>query len=68
MFDLFNTSYAKLSSHVAISDSQKEYFKKKFISFINPEYIKFIFDSNNKLVAFYSGFTVFCKSFTKSQW
>ena len=29
MFDLFNTSYAKLSSHVAISDSQKEYFKKE---------------------------------------
>ena len=36
MFDLFNASYASLSSFVAISDSQKEYFKKKYISFINP--------------------------------
>ena len=31
MFDLFNASYASLSSFVAISDTQKEYFKKKYI-------------------------------------
>jgi GNAT superfamily N-acetyltransferase len=52
MFDLFNNSYANLSSFVAISDTQKEYFKKKYISFINPEYIKFVIDKNNKIVAF----------------
>ncbi len=52
MFDLFNDSYASLSSFVAISDIQKEYFKKKYISFINPEYIKFVMDKNNDLVAF----------------
>lgn len=52
MFDLFNTSYANLSSFVAISDVQKEYFKKKYISFINPEYIKFVIDKNDSLVAF----------------
>jgi hypothetical protein len=28
MFDLFNASYASLSSFVAITDIQKEYFKK----------------------------------------
>lgn len=52
MFDLFNDSYANLSSFVAISDVQKEYFKKKYISFINPEYIKFVMDKNNDIVAF----------------
>jgi GNAT superfamily N-acetyltransferase len=52
MFDLFNSSYASLSSFVAISDVQKEYFKKKYISFINPEYIKFVMDKNNDIVAF----------------
>ena len=52
MFDLFNTSYANLSSFVAISDAQKDYFKKKYISFINPEYIKFVVDKNDNLVAF----------------
>jgi GNAT superfamily N-acetyltransferase len=52
MFDLFNASYADLSSFVAITDLQKEYFKKKYISFINPEYIKFVMDKDDKMVAF----------------
>ena len=52
MFDLFNKSYASLSSFVAISDAQKEYFKKKYISFINPEYIKFVEDKDHNIVAF----------------
>jgi GNAT superfamily N-acetyltransferase len=52
MFDLFNNAYAKLSSFVAITDIQKEYFKKKYIGLINPEYIKFILDKNGKLIAF----------------
>ena len=52
MFDLFNESYASLSSFVPINDLQKAYFKKKFISFINPEYIKFVLDKNDKLIAF----------------
>ncbi|WNM17894.1 GTP cyclohydrolase [Flavobacterium capsici] len=52
MFDLFNKSYADLSSFVAITDIQKEYFKKKYISFINPEFIKFIVDKDHKIVAF----------------
>jgi ribosomal protein S18 acetylase RimI-like enzyme len=52
MFDLFNRSYASLSSFVAITKLQKEYFKKKYIGFINPEYIKFVVDKNNKIIAF----------------
>ncbi|WP_179008298.1 GTP cyclohydrolase [Winogradskyella forsetii] len=52
MFDLFNETYSSLSSFVEITDIQKEYFKKKFISFINPEYIKFILDKDDKLIGF----------------
>lgn len=52
MFDLFNKSYANLSSFVAISEREKVYFKKKYISFINPEYIKFVVDNDNNLIAF----------------
>src|SRR5690606_34345042 len=44
MFDLFNYTYASLASFVAITDVQKEYFKKKYINLINPEYIKFVED------------------------
>ena len=52
MFDLFNATYSSLSSFVAITEVQKEYFKKKYIGFINPEYIKFIVDKNDNMIAF----------------
>ena len=52
MFDLFNKTYASLSSFVEITDAQKAYFKKKFISFVNPEYIKFVVDKEDDLIAF----------------
>lgn len=52
MFELFNNSYAKLSSFVAISEEQKAFFKKKYFSFINPEYIKFVLDKDDRIIAF----------------
>lgn len=52
MFEVFDKSYSKLATYVPISEEQKAFFKKKYISFINPEYIKFVMDSDNKLIAF----------------
>ncbi|WP_248723019.1 GNAT family N-acetyltransferase [Seonamhaeicola sp. ML3] len=62
MFNLFNESYASLSSFVEITDIQKAYFKKKFISFVNPEYIKFVVDKDDNLV----GFAIVMPSFAKA--
>lgn len=52
MFELFNISYASLPSFVPISEVEIAYFKKKYISFINPEYIKFVVDKDDNMVAF----------------
>lgn len=52
MFELFNTTYERLSSFVAVSDAQIDYFKKKYIGMINPEYIKFVEDENGRMLAF----------------
>lgn len=52
MFDLFSKTYSKLSSYVPISDKQVAFFKKRYISFINPEYINFVMDEHDKMVAF----------------
>ncbi|MGV7106790.1 GTP cyclohydrolase [Flavobacterium sp. U410] len=52
MFAVFNTTYEKLQSYVTITPQQIEYVKRKHIGFINPEYIKFIMDENNNMVAF----------------
>ena len=67
MFDLFNASYANLSSFVAISDREKEYFKRKYISFINPEYIKFVEDKDQNLVAFAIVMPSFSKALQKAK-
>ncbi|MGA1226445.1 MAG: GTP cyclohydrolase [Tamlana sp.] len=67
MFDLFNESYASLASFVAINDVQKAYFKKKFISFINPEYIKFVVDKNDKLIGFAIVMPAFAKALQKAK-
>lgn len=67
MFDLFNESYSSLSSFVAITDIQKEYFKKKYISFINPEYIKFVIDKDEKLIAFAIVMPSFGKALQKAK-
>ncbi len=62
MFDLFNESYASLSSFVEITNEQKIYFKKKFISFVNPEYIKFVIDKEDNLI----GFAIVMPSFSEA--
>ncbi|MEM8999643.1 MAG: GTP cyclohydrolase [Bacteroidota bacterium] len=67
MFDLFNETYSKLSSFVKITNIQKEYFKKKYISFINPEYIKFVADKNDALVAFAIVMPSFSKALQKAK-
>ncbi|OUR90721.1 GTP cyclohydrolase [Flavobacteriales bacterium 34_180_T64] len=52
MFEVFSKSHAVLSSFVEINQEQRDYFKKKFIGFLNPEYVKFVVDKDDKLVGF----------------
>ena len=67
MFELFNKTYSKLSSYVPISDNQINYFKNKYINFINPDFIKFVFDSSGKLVAFGIMMPSFAKALQKAK-
>ena len=66
MFDLFNNCYASLSSFVPISKAQQSYIKEKFISFINPGYIKFVVDKNGKMIAFGITMPSFSKALQKA--
>ena len=66
MFDLFNESYAKLSSFVKITEVQKAYFKEKYIKFINPEFIKFVIDKNDNIIAFAIVMPSFSKALQKA--
>ena len=62
MFELFNITYSKLASFIPVNKKQINYMKDKFLSFINPEYLKFVLDNNNKLI----GFAVIMPSFAKA--
>ena len=62
MFALFNKTYSRLASYVPISDRQIQYFKNRYISFVNPEFIKFIFDENEQMIAF----AIIMPSFSKA--
>ncbi|WMI67209.1 GNAT family N-acetyltransferase [Mangrovimonas sp. YM274] len=67
MFDLFNQTYANLASFVAISEEQKAYFKKKYIPLINPNYIKFILDRDDNIIAFSIVLPSFSKAIQKAK-
>ncbi|WP_053992479.1 GNAT family N-acetyltransferase [Mangrovimonas sp. TPBH4] len=67
MFDLFNETYSKLASFVAISEEQKAYFKKKYIPLINPNYIKFILDKEDNIIAFAIVLPSFSKAIQKAK-
>ncbi len=66
MFKLFELSFAKLASFVPISDEQVQFFKKKYISFINPEYIKFVLDKEDNLISFSILMPYFAEAFQKA--
>ena len=67
IFELFNTSYSKLASFVPISDKQIEYFKNKYIRFINPDFIKVVLDKNQKIIAFAITMPSFGKALQKAR-
>ena len=67
MFKLFEKAYSKLETFVPISDEQVSFFKKKYISFINPEYIKFVVDKDGKLVSFAILMPSFAKALQKAK-
>jgi ribosomal protein S18 acetylase RimI-like enzyme len=52
IFDLFDQTYSKLVSYVPLSKKQIDYFKSKYINFIDPEFIKYIEDLEGNPVAF----------------
>ncbi|MGD1946096.1 MAG: GTP cyclohydrolase [Croceivirga sp.] len=66
IFVLFNESNAKLSSYVKITDVQKAYFKEKYIKFINPEFIKFVVDKEDNIIAFAIVMPSFSKALQKA--
>jgi hypothetical protein len=52
MFDLLGKTYNELQTYVPIQKYQIEHYKKRYIKFIHPDFIKCIVDGEDKLIAF----------------
>lgn len=62
MFDLLNQTYKNLQSFVPIQQHQIEVYKKKYIPYVHPDFIKCVVDENDEMIAF----TITMPSFTKA--
>ena len=62
MFQLLEDTYKPLPTYVPFSERQIEYYKKKYIPFINKDYVICVADENNKLV----GFAITMPSYSKA--
>ncbi|MEE9307580.1 MAG: GNAT family N-acetyltransferase [Spirochaetia bacterium] len=52
MFELINEAYSDLYGFVALTDEQIDVYIKQYFGFIHPDYVKFITDENDALIAF----------------
>jgi hypothetical protein len=52
IFSLINTAYAELYGVVPLTEKQVEYYTKKYFSFIRPDFVTLLTNSDHKLAAF----------------
>lgn len=62
MFELLDKTYNKLQTFVPIQPYQIEHYKKRFIRFMNPKFIKCVVDNKGDMIAF----SITLPSFTKA--
>ncbi|MBL18983.1 MAG: GTP cyclohydrolase [Flavobacteriaceae bacterium] len=62
MFELLNQTYSKLQSFVPIQQHQIEVYKKKYLPYVHPDFIKCVVDENDEMI----GFTITMPSFTNA--
>lgn len=60
MFDLLNQTYNKLESFVPIQEHQIAHYKKKYLPYVHPDFIKCVVDKDDKMI----GFAITMPSFT----
>lgn len=62
MFELLNKTYDSLQTFVPIQQYQIEHYKKKYLPFVNPDYITCVANEHNEVIAF----SIIMPSFSKA--
>ncbi len=67
MFELLDSTYSVLPSYVPITKKQINYYREKYINFINPDYVSAVVDENDEMVAFAITMPSYSKALQKAK-
>ena len=67
MFELLDATYSILPSYVPITRKQIDYYREKYVSFINPDYVSIVEDEKGEMVAFGITMPSYSKALQKCQ-
>ncbi len=67
VFDIINKSYVDLYGFVPLTEKQIDYYVKLYFDMVNPKYLGFVVDENDRLVGFGLGVLSLSKAFQKAK-
>jgi len=67
IFDVINQAYKDIFYSVKLSEKQVQMFKKKYLSFIDPEFVQLVLDSNDRVIGFYIAMPSLSRAFQKAR-
>ncbi|MFW6136916.1 MAG: hypothetical protein ACOC5U_02460 [Candidatus Aminicenantaceae bacterium] len=66
IFDVINKAYTDIFYSVELSDQQINMYKKKYMSFIDPEFVSLILDSGGRVIGFTLAMPSLSRAFQKA--
>jgi GNAT superfamily N-acetyltransferase len=67
LFDLINETHRKLYGFKLLSDDMKQYYIKKYLPFVRPDFIVLIVNAEDKLVAYALTMPSYARAFQKAR-
>ncbi len=67
MFELLDATYSVLPSYVPITRKQIDYYREKYINFINPDYVSAVVDEDGEMIAFAITMPSYSKALQKAR-
>lgn len=67
LFQLLNIAFEELFSVVTLNDEMIEYYIKRYLMLLNPDFVKLVFDEQNELVAFIIGLPSLSEALQKAK-
>jgi len=67
IFEVINVTYSHLFGFVPLNEEQIEIYTKRYLSYIEPDYLMLVLDDQEKLIGFYLAVPTMSKAFQKAR-